>query len=1059
MAKTKRILPFLLILALVCAVLPALPAHAEIPGKLYICGEEVTDENCADVLGNGRFSYDPAENVLTIRGSGYHGKYAVVANYIPGLTIYVARDVTLRADHDTPLLLHADTTITGPGLLTAEGDYGGIHVDRRAKLTIRDANVDARGRYWGIDATTENDPNGGRWGCYLSIKDSYVHATAEIYGAVTDFMLIGISGCTITEPEDGHVVDGSIRDKDGKTAKSVTIEPPKYELWIAGKQVTGSNRTDVLCSGAFSYDPAANVLTVKGDCTTEDMAIRNEIEGLTVYVEKDSRLESTGPSFTVTSLQDLRITGPGRLSLISATSGLAVLNDHTLTLENAKLRVSAAATGVTCTSEREKLVVRSSELEVQGGNRAFGVFEDLTLEGCSIIEPADGECKNGTILDGEGNHAKKVKISEVTYPLWIAGTQVHEANAADVLGDGAFAYDPYTNTLSVRDDCHSSTDSVINNQIPGLTLFAAANATLESDGMNAITTSRDMTITGPGRLLLLSVPNSGVVVRSGATLTIESAYVEVDARIGLSGWLDKEKLVVRNSVVSIDGKEVGIFNFTGGIALEGCEITVPEGALVETGTVTDKDGNESVVVTIEPQKYALEIAGTPVDTRNASDVLGDGAFSFDAAERLLTVRGDCTCAEGTVIYSKIAGLTIYAKTDATLRTLNGAAISGWGNFCLTGPGKLTLEANYGTAVAVGLVGSVAVENATLELIGNYGFLGGSLDPDSTLTVRNSAVTVHAMSYAIYSFSGGVSLEGCEITAPKGTVLTSGSSLDKNGNPVKELTIEPAKYDLSIAGTQVDTRNAADVLGNGRFAYDADTNVLTVSGSCFNKGSYVIINGIDGLTLYVADNALLSGGTSIVSTSADLTITGPGMLMVESSSGCGILAENGATLTIQDASIIVEGRWGIGGTPSGESLILRNSRVHAKGTSGAVCDFDGGIAIEDCTVTAPAPYTIADGGIWDETGLAAEVYIAPGVSCAISALTRTGDTFWFALDGTVPAGAKLIVAAYEGGRLCALRVIDDLSADSFTLKAPDGAVVKAFLVSADSEPLCLPKTAH
>ncbi|MCR4805591.1 MAG: hypothetical protein K5981_08050, partial [Clostridia bacterium] len=791
-----RILWFLLILVLACLVLPAVPVHAEIPGKLIICGVYVTDENCADVLGEGRFSYDPAENMLTIRGNGSY-KDAVIANYIPDLTIYVARDVSLSSASDAALLIRADTTVTGPGLLTAKGDYG-FHVDQRAHLTIRDANVDARGEYWGIDASTENDPHGG---CDLSIVNSYVRVTAKGYGAVQDFSLIGISGCTITEPEGGKVVGGAIRDKDGKgVAKSVTIEPPKYELWIAGKQVTRSNCTDVLCSGTFSYDPAANVLTVKGDCTTEDMAIRNGIEDLTVCVEKDSRLESTGPNTTVTSFQNMTVTGAGRLTLISATSGLAIYDDHTLTLENAKLRVDAAATGVTSGSEREKLIVRSSELEVQGGNRAFGVFEELTLDGCSLTEPADGEVKGGRILDGAGDLAKKVRISEVTYPLWIAGTQVTESNCANVLGDSAFAYDPYTNVLTVRDNC-SSTASVINNQIPDLTLFVAADATLESDGLNAVTTSRDMTITGPGSLLLLSPSNSGIVVSSGATLTIGYADVWVDARIGFSGWLDGEKLVICNSSVTIDGKEVAIFNFTGGIELEGCVFTEPAGALTETGTVTDEDGNESVVVTIEPQKYNLRIAGTQVDTRNAADVLGDGAFSFDAATNVLTVKGDCECAEGSVIYSQIMDLTVFAKTDATLRTWNGTAICGWGDFCLTGPGKLTVEAKYGAAVSVALYGFITVENAMLVLNGNYGFVGGSLDADSTLTVRNSDVTIHALTYAIYLFSGGVTLEGCGITAPKDTVLTTGSSLDKDGNPVKELTIEPTKYELWIAGTQ------------------------------------------------------------------------------------------------------------------------------------------------------------------------------------------------------------------------------------------------------------------
>ena len=75
--------------------------------------------------------------------------------------------------------------------------------------------------------------------------------------------------------------------------------------------------------------------------------------------------------------------------------------------------------------------------------------------------------------------------------------------------------------------------------------------------------------------------------------------------------------------------------------------------------------------------------------------------------------------------------------------------------------------------------------------------------------------------------------------------------DKNGNPVKELTIEPAKYDLSIAGTQVDTRNAADVLGNGRFAYDAATQSFDRSfASNLDWRKWIELAGTDGAFTYI-----------------------------------------------------------------------------------------------------------------------------------------------------------------------------------------------------------------
>ena len=56
------------------------------------------------------------------------------------------------------------------------------------------------------------------------------------------------------------------------------------------------------------------------------------------------------------------------------------------------------------------------------------------------------------------------------------------------------------------------------------------------------------------------------------------------------------------------------------------------------------------------------------------------------------------------------------------------------------------------------------------------------------------------------------------------------------------------YDLYICGTQVTSGNAGNVLGDGVFSYNAETQTLTVSGDCTYDQNYSIIqnDGIDGL---------------------------------------------------------------------------------------------------------------------------------------------------------------------------------------------------------------------
>ena len=47
------------------------------------------------------------------------------------------------------------------------------------------------------------------------------------------------------------------------------------------------------------------------------------------------------------------------------------------------------------------------------------------------------------------------------YDVWVAGTQVTSANAADILGDGAASYNPTTNTLTVNKNISATGCDVI----------------------------------------------------------------------------------------------------------------------------------------------------------------------------------------------------------------------------------------------------------------------------------------------------------------------------------------------------------------------------------------------------------------------------------------------------------------------------------------------------------------------------------------------------------------------------------------------------------------------
>ena len=221
--------------------------------------------------------------------------------------------------------------------------------------------------------------------------------------------------------------------------------------------------------------------------------------------------------------------------------------------------------------------------------------------------------------------------------------------------------------------------------------------------------------------------------------------------------------------------------------------------------------------------------------------------------------------------------------------------------------------------------------------------------------------------AICDFSS-ITIEASLITLPEDGYIDGGNIVDSEGNVAKEVTIVPLiSYGLYICNTQVTTINAADVLGDGVFSYDTDTQTLTISGNHIEDEAIEIVrNWMSGLTINVATDAEMYGFFDLF---GNTTLTGEGKLTINTAYDCGIYLEN-ATLTIEDMNLDVSGGWGIAGDPENEHLIIRNSNIHAKGLKGAICDFNS-ITLEGCSITQPEGGYISDGAIMDSNGYEAE----------------------------------------------------------------------------------------
>lgn len=240
-----------------------------------------------------------------------------------------------------------------------------------------------------------------------------------------------------------------------------------YAISILGKDVTDANAYDILGDGVFSYDPAAEILTINGDCTRPDSVhgpvISNDnVKNLTIYVASDSALKTTESWPCVSLSVNTYITGPGTLTVEGkiraiATSAKLTVCDATLhAVSTGTDRGSAAIGGG---SDSGSLYVENSNLTAENkSSLTQGAITDLSeikLSGCSFATP-------------HGAKLEKKKNGGLEYED-IVGSDGKSAHYVEIQGsDRGISYSVVPNTKAIKKDCYNDPD-----------LLAGVNGTLE----------------------------------------------------------------------------------------------------------------------------------------------------------------------------------------------------------------------------------------------------------------------------------------------------------------------------------------------------------------------------------------------------------------------------------------------------------------------------------------------------------------------------------------------------------------------------------------------------
>ena len=209
------------------------------------------------------------------------------------------------------------------------------------------------------------------------------------------------------------------------------------------------------------------------------------------------------------------------------------------------------------------------------------------------------------------------------YPLWVGNTQVTDENAADILGNGQFSFDPASGTLTVNGSDAVNPSSFHSNAVVSaeMDFTLAGNGSLKSDkafcqyGIYA----KNHTVTVDAEDLQISGRFGGIlageVVFAGGASSISATPSGVGVKTEGSGKVIFAEGITQVQITSGNSYPV---SSAGRIDIDDCnEIRVPEGGMIcSVGNgyyFADADGNsESLrsVTVAAKQEYSISVQKT-----------------------------------------------------------------------------------------------------------------------------------------------------------------------------------------------------------------------------------------------------------------------------------------------------------------------------------------------------------------------------------------------------------------------------------------------------------------
>ena len=353
---------------------------------LWVGSTRVTDLNKNDILGDGKASFNPMTNTLTLNNAYITGScpdsYGRTHKiYASNLYLTVKGSYHMGYSETTNGITSDRGTVILDGSFTFRGYQNGVYAD--SDVIVRNGSLRAYGDQ-GIGVYGGNN-------LYVFENVPYI----EIQGGTkaVHFVTGGLSlsgDMTLVNPSGGTFKNSTVYESNGSTvAKYVYLMPVrKYNLWVGSRQVTDLNKDNICGDGKASFDPSTGVLTLNDAYVTgtwEDasgIGAKFYAEGFDLTVKGSYHMSYSDTQIGI-EISGGKLTVDGDFTFRGTFVGLMARNAASVTLKGKLLLQGGSHNGVSIYGG--DLIIRDAELTAYAGYYGIDCTGSVTVSGDSCV--------------------------------------------------------------------------------------------------------------------------------------------------------------------------------------------------------------------------------------------------------------------------------------------------------------------------------------------------------------------------------------------------------------------------------------------------------------------------------------------------------------------------------------------------------------------------------------------------------------------------------------------------------------------------------------------------